>query len=161
MAFEMQNVINWFLEWTKTKYVYSGIWTCDFRVDVLVLYQLSYLALRWQSSYIVIIFVQGAWVRSHWSKAGYIARDHAPCYDTTLELVHIWIIWICDLHWSAFIVKKQELLCWIYKQFFGVFSTTKREHLLWWNWLIWWNISWKPEGWNKLTLPNNNVVLSL
>ena len=37
----------------------SGIWTCDLRIDVPALYQLSYLALYWQSPYFVNIFVRG------------------------------------------------------------------------------------------------------
>ena len=37
----------------------SGIRTNDLRIDVQVLYQLSYLALYWQCPYFVNIFVRG------------------------------------------------------------------------------------------------------
>ena len=41
------------LRLNKGKFYYSEIWTNDLQITVPVLYQLSYLALCWQSPYFV------------------------------------------------------------------------------------------------------------
>ena len=43
----------------KEKLTRAGLETCDLRIDVPGLYQLSYLALHWRSPYFVNIFVRG------------------------------------------------------------------------------------------------------
>ena len=44
----------------KDKFTRAGIEpSCDLRIDVPGLYQLSYLALHWRSPYFVNIFVRG------------------------------------------------------------------------------------------------------
>ena len=56
----------------KEKIYKSGTWTCDLRIHVPGLYQLSYLALHWRSPYFVNIFVRG---RQSEVMKPYTARD--------------------------------------------------------------------------------------
>ena len=65
----------------------SGTWTCNLRIDVPGLYQLSYLALHWRSPYFVNIFVRGggAPVRSHETTYCPFSQGSRPSYDTTWE----------------------------------------------------------------------------
>ena len=55
----------------------SGTWTCDLRIDVPGLYQLSYLALHWRSPLFCQYLCSGAPVRSHETIYCPLARDHA------------------------------------------------------------------------------------
>ena len=74
-AFNTQTLI-WM---NKDKIDSSRTWTCDLRIDVPGLYQLSYmyLALHGRSPYFVTIFVRGVPVRSHETTYCPLASDHA------------------------------------------------------------------------------------
>ena len=69
------------------------MWTCNLRIDVPALYQLSQLhmhvALYWQSPYFVNIFVRGGASQKSWNYILPFSKVHVhvscPIYDTTWE----------------------------------------------------------------------------
>ena len=69
----------------KEKLTRVGLVTCDLRIDVPGLYQLSYLALHWRSPYYMSIsFVRGRQSEFHWNhiQVNLAHWDHAQVYDT-------------------------------------------------------------------------------